>query len=225
MATATISLTVRAAGETVTSSQTRTEDGVVAVTPTCPHAFAGVLTTRTSATEGVITATGIDLTDSDKAVLTWEAANGDLKHRYDVDIAVATTDSGSASGTSDDEFEVTFSGGAGDDLPVADYTVNIALQVLANITFDFDDVDEFTVYMNVRGVVAFLDGTDTEKWVGDLAAGRIAFWARDMGFEEPFTGTPVTYVLCGSGSTATATSFLPKVLVLYDATDPAGSGQ
>jgi len=210
---ASVSVSISMAGETASTSQSRTEDGLVGVTPTAPHAHTGTLTTRTSATEGVITTTATDLITSDKAVITWVAANGDLKHRYNVNCDNVAA------------FVVTFSGGAGDDLPAAASSVVIGLQVLANLSFDFDDIDVFVVSCNVRGVVAFLDGTDTEKCVVDMDEDGLALWMRDSGFPEPMTGTIVTHILFGSGDTTSTTSFTPKVLGLYDATDPGGSGQ
>jgi hypothetical protein len=229
---ATVTVSAGLAGETASTAQTRTEDGVVGVNPSATHAVAGVLTTRDSASAGVITATNTDVTTGDKAVLTWAAANGDYKHRYNVECAVAeAAESGSSSSSEDADviYDVTFSGGAGDDLPDEDSDVNIGLQIEANITFDFEDVDLFVVSTNVRGVVAFMDGTATEKCVVDMGTNGVALWMRDSGFPAPMSGTPVTKVLVGSGSIlttpATSAVFTPKILVLYDATDPGGSGQ
>lgn len=210
MPTASVSVTCSMAGLTASQSETLTEDGVVGLNPTAAAADAGELTTRSSASAGVITVTSTDLVTGNEGVLTWEDASGNLKHRYNVALTVAGT-------------EITISGGAGDDLPAQDSDINIGLQVQANGTFDFDDVEVFCVHANVRGVIAFMDGTDTEKLVMDMDASKIALWKRDSGFPEPMTGTPVTYALFGSGSTTTA--FTPKVLALYDSTDPFGSGQ
>jgi len=212
--------TVTIGGLTASTSKTKTKDGAVAVDPTVTPAVEGTLSTRTSDTEGVISCTDTDVTSSDKAVLTWVDASGNLKHRYNVTCVVAEV-SGSGSGT---EYEVTISSGSGDDLPAEDYTVNIGLQVQVNATFDPDDAEVFAVSMNVRGVVALLDGTDTEKRVYDMPAGEMYYYNRDSGEDEPFTGTAVTKILAGSGTTGT-TSFLPKILALYDSTDPLGSGQ
>jgi len=117
--------TVTIGGLTASTSKTKTKDGAVAVDPTVTPAVAGTLSTRTNDTQGVISCTDTDVTSSDKAVLTWEDASGNLKHRYNVTCAVAEV-SGSGSGT---EYEGTISSGSGDDLPAEDYTVNIGLQV------------------------------------------------------------------------------------------------
>lgn len=210
----TINATVSMGGETASAVQSREEDGFVAITPTGTPAAAGVLSTRTSATEGVIAVASTDVTTGAEAVLTWTDAAGDLKHRYNVDCVVAEVagDSGE-----DPTYTVTVSGGSGDDLPAEDYDVNVSLQVVANITFDFEDVDVFCVTTNVRGVIAFMDATDTEKCVIDMDTKGIGLWTEDSGFPAPISGTPVTYALLGSGDTST-TNFLPKVLCLYDST-------
>lgn len=208
---ASLSVSVSMAGITASSTQTRTEDGLSGVTPTCAPAVAGELTTRNSASAGVITVTSTDLVTGDKAILTWVATNGDLEHRYNVDIVVTTT-------------TITVSNGTGDDLPEKSSDINVGIQTQANVTFDFDDVDTFCITTNVRGVIAFMDTDDTEKLVVDMDAKGIALWTRDTGFPEPMSGTPITYILYGSGDTST-TDFAPKVLALYDATDPSGSGQ
>lgn len=208
---ATLSVTVRMAGVTATATQTRTQDGVTGITPEASAAHAGNLTTRSSASAGVVTATAHGLVTGDKAVVTWvgQDSNGEtvLQHRYNCGCTVSGT-------------AVTLANGAGDDLPAALYPVYIGKQETSLITFDGDDVDTFVVTHNCRGVVAFMDGTNTEKRVIDMDAEGIALWTRDTGFTEPISGTAVTYVLIGSGDTEV---FAPKILALYDAT--SGSGQ
>ena len=210
----TINATLTALGESANSLQTRETDGGVVIAPTGTPAAAGVLSTRTSASAGVIAVASTDVTTGAKAVLTWTDAIGDLKNRYNVDCVVAEVagDSGE-----DPTYTVTVSGGSGDDLPDEDEDVNVALQVVCNITFDFDDVDTLWVTTNVRGVIVFMDATDTEKCRIDMGTKKLASWLKDSGFPAPISGTPVTYALIGSGDTST-TSFLPKVLCLYDST-------
>jgi hypothetical protein len=206
---ASISASVTIAGESASLSQTRTADGNAGTTPTAPPASVGELTTRSTASSGVVTTTDTELVTGNLAVLTWTDADGNLKHRYNVACTVAA-------------FVVTISGGAGDDLPAVSSDINIALQVRASVTFDFDDMDTFAVSMNVRGVVALMDATDAVKLVMDMDAGGLGLWTKDTGFPAPITGTRVTYVLVGSGNTST-TSFLPKVLAMYDATPGSGT--
>ena len=212
----TINLTVTMAGETSTTSQTRTEDGVAGVTPTCTPAAAGTLTTRSSASAGVITVIDTDVVTGDLAILTWVDALGVLKHRYNVACSDVTETSDSGSDDVDVTYEVTFTGGAGDDLPDQDEDINISHQTACNVTFDFDDIDTFLVSTNVRGVVVLLDALDTEKCVIDMNTKGVALWLEDSGFPAPISGTPVTHVLVGSGDTST-TSFMPKIIGLYDA--------
>ena len=80
----TVSCTVSMAGETASTTQYREQDGMAGVTPSANHAVAGVLTTRSGDTSGVITTTDTDIVTSDHAVICWLDAAGALKHRYDV---------------------------------------------------------------------------------------------------------------------------------------------
>lgn len=207
---ASISATISLAGERGTASETRTGDGVAAITPTIAPADAGTLTTRSSGTAGVITVTSTDLVTGDHGVLTWQDSDANNKHRYNVDLTVAGT-------------AITFTGGTGDTLPAEDEAINISWQDESAITFDFDKMDTFCVTMNVRGVIVFLDATETEKCVVDMNAGGMAYWCKGAGFPAPMSGTPITHAVYGSGSTTAGTNFLPKVLALYDAS--VGSGQ
>lgn len=213
----TITATVNVGGESATTTQTRTQDGFAGITPTAVPAAAGELTTRTTATVGVITTATAPVATGEKAILTWTDAAGNLKHRYNVDCVVTDVTSSSGSSGADASYTIAVSGGTGDDLPAAAYDINVALQYDANVTFDFDDMDLFVVTTNVRGVVVFLDATDTEKCVVDMNTQGLAMWLKASGFPAPISGTPVTHALFGSGSTAT-TNFTPKVLGLYDAT-------
>jgi hypothetical protein len=215
MARASVSLSVSMAGETASTTQSKTQDGIAGVTPTCTPATEGVLTTRTNTTVGVITLAGTtDITSADKVVLTWEDAAGHLKHRYNVAVVKGGVSPANT---------LTTSSGAGDDLPAALSDINASKQVRANIGFDGDDLEVFAIMANVRGVVACMDGTDGEKKVFDLPAGGMTFWNKDGGITSPITGTAVTYTLSGSGDSST-TNFLPKILALYNASDPSGSG-
>ncbi len=224
-----ITATIVLGGETATTTQTRTNDGLAGITPTGTPAKAGTLTVRGSTTAGTVTVTTTDITTGDKGVLTWVDALGNLKHRYNVDCTVTevttsdSSDSGSGSVGTNTVYTVAVTGGAGDDLPALNSAINISLQVGANITFDFDDMNTFVVTTNVRGVIAFLDATETEKRVIDMDTKGLALWMKASGFPAPITGTPVTHVVFGSGDTST-TSFEPKVLGLYNATY-ATSGQ
>jgi hypothetical protein len=149
------------------------------------------------------------LVTGEKAVVTWTDANGLLKHRYNVDTSVSA-------------FVVTISNGTGDDLPTQGDAVVIAFQDSVTFNVDFDDADTFVASTNVRGVLVFMDATETEKFVMDMDTKGVGLWLKDSGFAAPDTGTPITHILVGSGSTS-STVFAPKVLCLYDAT--SGSGQ
>lgn len=209
--------TATIAGLSATLSQTRTKDAAVGANPTCPPADAGTLTTRTSATAGIITCTAApEVATGQKAILTWTdttSVRDPYKHRYNVDVTVAVDGA---------NYTVTFSGGSGDDLPDEDSTVNVAQQITVELAFDFDYVDTFVVTTNVRGVVVFLDSLSAEKCVIDMPANGFALWILDTGFPAPISGTATTTILVGSGDTST-TSFIPKVLALYDSTSSGGA--
>jgi hypothetical protein len=200
---ATIRLTATLAGETATVNETRTEDGVGGITPSTPAATAGELTTRSSHTNGVITATDHGIVTGNKVIVTWTEVDGTLRNRYNMDATVSGT-------------AVTVDGGTGTNLPALNSDINIALQVTYNITFDFDAMDTFIVTTNIRGVVAFIDATDTEKCVIDMAANKAAIWMKDAGFPAPMSGDPITYCLVGAGDDSD--TFDPVILALYDAT-------
>jgi hypothetical protein len=213
-----VNASVSMEGESGSINKTYTQDGGAGITPTLAPALAGFLSGRTSGTVGKISTLDPGITTGDKGVVTWVDASGNLKHRYNVACTVTNVgdESGEFSGEGD-VFETAITGGAGDDLPALLYDVNLALQESKDVTFDFDSVDTFMTTTNVRGVAAFLDGSNAEKFVIDMAAGSMALWQRATGFPQPATGTPITHVLLGSGDTST-TEFKPKILAIYDAT-------
>lgn len=144
---------------------------------------AGVLSTRGSDTAGTITGAGHGLTAGDKVSVFF---TGGKRSR----VVVGTIDGD----------DVPISGGAGDNLPLADAEVVICKEQEIVTEFDAARATLFGVKIGVAGLVQFLDTTGAESLALALPAGSDYDWANDSGIDNPFTIDNVTKIVVSFNS-------------------------
>ena len=195
MATATKSESAVIAGFSFSKPTTFTNEGQVTLEVPAAQLEDGVtggtLTTRSTATAGVITiADGHSVLASETVDLVW--AGGE---RYGVDI------------DSVDATKITFSGGAGDDLPDSTTAITVGRIISTIMAFDGDDADIFALNSASSGAmtVTFIDSGDAV-----LASYRLTssnsytfIWDTGVGTANPLTGNAVASVDISCDGTAT----------------------
>jgi hypothetical protein len=182
-------------GAAMNSSFSRTATGQIAHDVTLNAAKSGTLTTRTNNTSGIATLeAGHGIVASNVVDLYWTGGR-----RYNVNAtAVATND-------------VTFSGGTGDNLPVA----TTALTMTKQQTIDTDFVGNLLVAIGAlcaaRAHLSFYDSLTLRLSV-DLTANELWFWVNGGTAANPLAAGSVTHIIASQAGTAAAAL---KVGALY----------
>lgn len=181
----------------------READGQIGHGPiTLPAAVAGVLTTRTSATAGVITAEGHTISETDIIDIYWEV--GGVKGRaYG---AVVTDVTGDA---------ITFESAAGDDLPTQSSPLTTMTQVVIDTDWDGDKTIVIAALADQRAHVSFIDDADALQLSLDLTAGEQWDWATGGTVVNPIAGHILDRVAVSHAATEEAEF---RMGVLYDST-------
>lgn len=187
---ATIRKTVQVAGESVSSTLTRTGEGLL-----CPWngaldaAVDGTITTRTDDNTGVLTlGSGHGLTDSDTVGVYWDGGV-----RYGMTI------------TAYDTTTITVDGGAGDNLPVLTTVVYAGKETTIDTDFTANDLEYLLVHATARASVEFKSEADASHLEIDVAADQAWDWMSDLGVANPMAGDTVGKIVASSGSTTAAT--------------------
>ena len=204
MATASKTESAVIAGFSFSKASTFTNEGQVTLEVQAASLVAGVtgaLSTRSTASTGVLTVSGgHSILASETIDIVW--TDGE---RYGVDID-------SVNGTT-----ITFSGGAGDDLPNNLTAVQIGRVINSVMEFDGDDADIFalTSSASVNQTVTFKD-TGGAVLVSYRLTSTNAYtfiWDTGVGTSNPLTGNAVTSVDISCDSTTGKTT----IAVLKDA--------
>ncbi|MBI5864321.1 MAG: hypothetical protein HZB38_07425 [Planctomycetes bacterium] len=174
-------------GVAVNSSFSRTATGQIAHDVTLNAAKTGTLTTRTDNTSGIATLeAGHGITAGNVVDLYWTGGR-----RYNVNAtAVATND-------------VTFSGGTGDNLPVATTALTMAKQQ----TIDTDFVGNLLVAIGAlaaaRAHISFYESLTLRLSV-DLTANELWFWVNGGTAANPLAAASVTHIIASQAGTTAA---------------------
>jgi len=182
-------------GVAVNSSFSRSASGQIAHDVTLNAAKTGTLTTRTDNTSGIATLeAGHGITGGNVVDLYWTGGR-----RYNVNAtSVATND-------------VTFSGGTGDNLPVA----TTALTMTKQQTIDTDFVGNLLVAIGAlaaaRAHLSFYDSLTLRLSV-DLTANELWFWMNGGTAANPLAAGSVTHIIATQAGTTAASL---KVGALY----------
>jgi len=194
-----LSITGEIAGAPLNASLNRSADTGIRHGPiTLPAAEAGTLSTRTTDTTGVLTITDTALEIGDVIDIYWD---GGMRYDVDVDNVVAAA--------------VTFSGGAGDNLPAQDDPITAAEQVTIDTDFDGADLVAIGALSTQRGHLSFQESDVTEVSV-ELTASEPWFWVNGQEIANPLVATVVGAIKASQAS-ASATATL-NIGILYDST-------
>ncbi len=191
MPTATKTVSANVAGLSFRQDTTHTDEGTVALEVAASQLNAGVsgtLSTRTSGTEGIITSSSHGILDTATIDIVWSGGK-----RYGVDIDSATSST------------ITFSGGAGDDLPDASTAVTAGEIVNAVVEFDGDDCALFGMDSAGGGLMAtFKDSGGSALANFHLYSSNdyTYIWNYGGGITNPLTGNAVASVDLSCDSTA-----------------------
>ena len=155
--------------------------------------IAGVLTTRTSDSVGVITvAEGHGITTSDTLGVFWTAAS-----RYGVTITATTATT------------ITIATGAGTVLPAVSSVVTIGKEVITSLGHIGDDLKIFAVHSPNRLSANIRDVTPATIEALDIAAKESWAYISNFSGANPFAAvTLVTAVLANGGTTAVTANIL-----------------
>ncbi len=199
MPSSTLSLSGEIGGAPLGATLQRTADGAIRQGPiTLPAAEAGTLSTRSTNTTGVLTLAGTTLQIGDVIDVYWDGGR-----RYDVDVDGVAGD------------DVTFSGGAGDVLPVQDTAVTAAEQVAIDLAFTGDELVAIGAKLGERGHLSVRDSGATALSI-DLVKNETWFWLDGQQIVNPLAGSSIDGLMASNASSS-ATAVL-NLGVLYDST-------
>ena len=180
------------------------DEGGIGQEVTVPKAYAGNLSTRTSATAGVFTTTSthnLDVGD----FFDFYFADG-VAYNCEVTVETDTT--------------ITFTGGTGTDgdggeaLPLATTTGQVGERKVITTAFLGTAVSAVAAYCSVgRGHIAFIDTAVAELTV-DIADGEGWFWIEGLGYANPITGDDIDEIWVSTADTIADRTFY--VGVQYD---------
>ena len=208
MSDAVLTGSVSVAGVVVNLGATRSAEGTIGQDVTLAKAWDGDLTTRTNATDGIITTDSThDILVTDFIWIFWTLA-GVAKVAYYADVSAVT-------GTT-----ITFDtalgsdGDSGNALPLVNQSCIVAAGTEINIDFDGDDVGVIAASMDALGHLRFMDVGPVELHEQDLIANEGWFWISDMGWTNLLTGNPVDAIWAAQGGVSVDGTL--KLGVLYD---------
>lgn len=180
MTTAIIQGAANIAGLGFNLSISRTDEGTIGQTPTCPKAWAGVLTDNAGVDAYITTTETHDIEVGDKITIYWSGGIG-----YYGDVTAVTGDT------------IVFNETTilGDAMPSAATAVIAAKEEEVIMGFDGDDVSMIatSVAGGARAHWQFLDVGDAVVHAQEVVADQPWFWADGMGWGTPITGNAITY--------------------------------
>lgn len=188
MPTSNLTISGDIGGVPVNSSFNRTATGQIAHDVTLNPAKTGVLTTRTDNTSGVATLeAGHGIVVSDVVDLYWAGGR-----RYNVSVTAINL------GTA-----VTFSGGAGDNLPLAGTDLTMARQQPIDTDFVGSLLVAIGALCAARAHLSFYENATTRLSV-DLTANELWFWVNGGTAANPLSVANVTHIAASQAGTAAA---------------------
>lgn len=202
----TVTYQLSISGDTVSTTENSTITGGTSIkaNPNLPKAYSGTLTTRTSGTAGVITATGHNVIVGQRVDVYWEVGGVQGWAYGGIVSAIGAT-------------TVTFAGLAGTALPVVDSAVTIAKAVVDVFECDGDEIQAVTAYNNANdGIVVF--ASDAANLYAVLVEPGIPFhWKAGDDGANPLAGMDIKKVWQSTSKTS-STDTAQKVHAVLDIT-------
>lgn len=182
------------AGKSVIGTVTKTGSGEIGHVLSLAAANSGTLSTRTNATDGVLTLTvGHGITAADTIDIFW---TGGFRYGCDVD---------SVGGA--DDVEVTFSGGTGNDLPDADTTITASKKTVIDTDVNGNKIEMFAAVNSTRGHIIWKDSNGATAHQAELLASEPHFFVKDSGQDNPLENDGIDAVEVSQSSAAAASTF------------------
>lgn len=174
-------------GVTISGTVSRSGETPVALDTTLAAAKTGTLSTRTTDSNGVVTAQASHgIVTSDTVDVYWDGGV-----RYGMTATVATND-------------ITVDGGAGDVLPAAATAVVICKVTVVDMDFDPADSELLLVGSSKRASIRFM-ATAVVALAIDNAAGEVYPWASGQDVANPLGASAITSLNISNGD-ATSTN-------------------
>lgn len=202
MAIGKLQVTVSRGDVNFNAALTREKEGGIDQVVDLAAANEGELTTRSTASSGVITADSEQhgITDSDTVNVFWEGATPGVRYGMDVDSVVTTA--------------ITISGGAGDDLPPLNSDVTIAKQVTIDVDWNGTLTDFLAIGASRRAHVGLQESDGTSIKAVEVGPTAPYAWASDTGVTNPVTGKTVGKAMASCGVSAGTARM--QIGVVYD---------
>lgn len=183
-------VTVLAAGVSISAEVNRSASGAIADSPLAPVAgIAGTLDTRTSDSNGVCDLPGHSFSVDDIVDVYW-GASGTLRHKMTVTVVA-----------SDD---VTIDAGVGTVLPATTTAMIVSARLEVDEDFDGDILEAIAARSDKRGHLLFATAAETTIVANELTANEVWRWVNGQGIANPFAGNVVAKFYISSGETAAA---------------------
>lgn len=189
----TINKTVSVDGKSYTQQTSKQGNSSIRRDVALPAAKAGSLTTRTDNTTGTLTmASGHGITTAAKLDIYWaDPTTGNRLSRRNVTVGTVATNS------------VPFSGGLGDNLPVASTPITAQVPTIVDMRFDGDDLVVMVVTADAIATVVFTADDNAEDYaVVTTASGQVQEWYDGNGIANPLVGDTETLIHVSQGDSA-----------------------
>lgn len=187
--TATVVVTTTVAGATTVSTLERTNEGAEALSLDIAAGIAGTLTTRTSATAGVLTvASGHGITTSNIVSVHFDAG---VAYNFTVSATTSTT--------------ITIASGAGTALPIATSAIVVSAQISNAVSIVGDNLIVLSVYSAKRSFVNFRSSAPASLLLHQVTAGEGRIWVSGTDVTNPLAGVTVATIHVSNGETRAGT--------------------
>jgi len=204
--TVTYNLTISGGGLSAVENVSVTGSGQAFANPTCPAAKSGTLTTRTSGTAGVITASGHSIVVGARVDVYWDVGGVEGSAYGGIVSAVGAT-------------TITFAGLSGDALPIATSTVIIAKAQVDNFGCDGDDIVSLVAKNNAQRSIFTYADAGGDIYSIEVGSGAPFYWKTGDVDDNPLAGEAPTKVWISSAKLTEDTGSMTHAI-----TEIAGTG-
>jgi hypothetical protein len=202
-------LSISGGGLSIQSSINRSGSALIALAEVLPAAKTGTLSTRTDDTDGELTMTaGHGITTGSIIDLYWDGGV-----RYGVVVGTVATNA------------VPFSGGSGDNLPIATTAITATVRTTGNVLIDGDNVkliafelQTLNRELRVPGRITFRDSDNAAVAQLDLVSNVPRVFDFEGGATNILTGNPITSIVASTGGSLTTETHTLRIAGVYDAT-------
>ena len=191
-----INIGYRVAGVAIDAIVNRQDEEASSLKIALESGKAGTLTTRTTASSGVITvAEGHNITDANTVTVFFP---GGIVRSMTVSSTTGTT--------------ITVTGGDGDDFPAEDSAVVIAKDAVSSFAFAGNDINLLVFHATGQLSVDVVDSLSASELLLNIPAGESWAWIKDFSGTNPLAGKTLATVTLANGSTTSMTATVLRLL-------------